>query len=56
MHEQTCFPVAFGVPALFMVIAIIFFVVASPWYIKVKPQGNPITMVGGIVFVSTRRG
>jgi len=52
MGESTCFPVAFGIPALFMVIAIVFFVVASPWYNKVKPKGNPITMVLGIIFRS----
>lgn len=43
--ESTCFFIAFLVPAIFMVLAVIAFVVASPWYVKVPPLGNPIVEV-----------
>lgn len=45
MGEDTCFPLAFGVPAIFMVIALVAFLLASAWYVKVPPLGNPIVDV-----------
>ena len=52
MGESTCFPIAFGVPAIFMVLAGIAFVLASKWYVKVPPLGNPIVDVAKVSYVS----
>ena len=52
MGESTCFPIAFGVPAIFMVLAVIAFVLASKWYVKVPPLGNPIVDVAKVSYVS----
>ena len=51
MGESTCFPLAFGVPAFFMVLAVIAFVLASKWYVKVPPLGNPIVDVAKVTWV-----
>lgn len=50
MGESTCFPLAFGVPAFFMVLAVIAFVLASKWYVKVPPLGNPIVDVAKVTW------
>ena len=51
MDETTCFPLAFGVPAVFMILAVISFVLASKWYVKVPPLGNPIVDVAKVTWV-----
>ena len=51
MGEETCYPLAFGVPALFMVIATIAFLIASGWYVKIPPLGNPIIDVAKVTWV-----
>ncbi|CAN9498342.1 unnamed protein product [Ophioblennius macclurei] len=38
--QRECYPLAFGVPAALMVVALIVFIVGSPMYTKVAPQGN----------------
>ncbi|NXN02066.1 S15A1 protein, partial [Sylvia borin] len=38
--KQECYPLAFGVPAILMAVALVVFVVGSKMYKKVKPQGN----------------
>ncbi|CAH2223630.1 solute carrier family 15 member 1 [Pelobates cultripes] len=43
--KQSCYPLAFGVPAALMVIALIVFIVGSPMYKKVSPQGNIMVQV-----------
>jgi len=48
MGERTCYPIAFGVPAIFMVVAVGAFVVASKWYVVVPPLGNPIIDVSKV--------
>ncbi|KAL5262489.1 hypothetical protein ACHWQZ_G008026 [Mnemiopsis leidyi] len=48
MGEETCFPLAFGIPAVFMVLAVVAFVLASKWYVKVPPLGNPIVDVAKV--------
>jgi len=48
MGESTCFPIAFGVPAIFMVLAVVAFILASRWYVKVPPLGNPIVDVAKV--------
>ena len=48
MGEDTCFPLAFGIPAIFMFIAVGAFLMASKWYVKVPPMGNPIIDVAKV--------
>ncbi|NXM34876.1 S15A1 protein, partial [Oxyruncus cristatus] len=43
--KQRCYPLAFGVPAILMAVALIVFVVGSRMYKKVKPQGNIMLQV-----------
>ncbi|XP_075446931.1 solute carrier family 15 member 1 isoform X2 [Ascaphus truei] len=43
--QQQCYPLAFGVPAALMVVALIIFIVGSPMYKKVSPQGNIMVQV-----------
>nr|QFR36152.1 peptide transporter [Lateolabrax japonicus] len=38
--QQECYPLAFGVPAALMVVALIVFIVGSGMYNKTAPQGN----------------
>lgn len=38
--KMECYPLAFGVPAALMVVALVVFIVGSPMYYKDKPQGN----------------
>ncbi|NWZ62816.1 S15A1 protein, partial [Acrocephalus arundinaceus] len=38
--KQECYPLAFGIPAILMAVALVVFVVGSKMYKKVKPQGN----------------
>ena len=51
MGEETCYPLAFGVPAIFMVLATIAFLIASKWYVKIPPLGNPIIDVAKVTWV-----
>ncbi|KAM9319986.1 solute carrier family 15 member 1-like [Gastrophryne carolinensis] len=43
--KQKCYPLAFGVPAALMVVALIVFIVGSGMYKKVSPQGNILLKV-----------
>uniref|UniRef100_A0A3Q4I617 Solute carrier family 15 member 1 n=1 Tax=Neolamprologus brichardi TaxID=32507 RepID=A0A3Q4I617_NEOBR len=43
--QQECYPLAFGVPAALMVVALIVFIVGSPMYNRNPPQGNIIVKV-----------
>uniref|UniRef100_A0A3Q3D6R5 Solute carrier family 15 member 1 n=1 Tax=Hippocampus comes TaxID=109280 RepID=A0A3Q3D6R5_HIPCM len=38
--KQSCYPLAFGVPAALMVVALVVFIVGSGMYYKAEPQGN----------------
>ncbi|KAL2102931.1 hypothetical protein ACEWY4_002099 [Coilia grayii] len=38
--QQKCYPLAFGVPAALMLVALVVFIVGSSMYVKVSPQGN----------------
>uniref|UniRef100_A0A8C0VA74 Solute carrier family 15 member 1-like n=1 Tax=Cyanistes caeruleus TaxID=156563 RepID=A0A8C0VA74_CYACU len=38
--KQECYPLAFGVPAILMAVALVVFIIGSKMYKKVKPQGN----------------
>uniref|UniRef100_A0A673C0L3 Solute carrier family 15 member 1 n=1 Tax=Sphaeramia orbicularis TaxID=375764 RepID=A0A673C0L3_9TELE len=43
--KQQCYPLAFGVPAALMVVALIVFIVGSGMYTKTAPQGNIMVRV-----------
>ncbi|KAM9836042.1 solute carrier family 15 member 1-like [Aulostomus maculatus] len=43
--QQKCYPLAFGVPAALMVVALIVFMVGSGMYNKTAPQGNIMVKV-----------
>ncbi|NXP34539.1 S15A1 protein, partial [Leiothrix lutea] len=47
--KQECYPLAFGVPAILMAVALVVFVIGSKLYKKVKPQGNIILEVSKCV-------
>ncbi|KAK5978641.1 hypothetical protein GCK32_015264, partial [Trichostrongylus colubriformis] len=40
MGQDSCFPLAFGLPATLMVLAIVIFLVGSPYYVKNPPTEN----------------
>ncbi|NXS42827.1 S15A1 protein, partial [Balaeniceps rex] len=43
--KQQCYPLAFGVPAALMAVALVVFVIGSRMYKKVQPQGNIMIQV-----------
>ncbi|NXA97974.1 S15A1 protein, partial [Melanocharis versteri] len=47
--KNECFPLAFGVPAILMAVALVVFLIGSKMYKKVKPQGNVILEVSKCV-------
>ncbi|NXB77949.1 S15A1 protein, partial [Donacobius atricapilla] len=47
--KQECYPLAFGVPAILMAVALVVFVIGSKMYKKVKPQGNVMLEVSKCV-------
>ncbi|KAI9551403.1 hypothetical protein GHT06_021736 [Daphnia sinensis] len=38
--DDTCYPLAFGVPALLMIVAVVIFIAGKPLYTIKKPEGN----------------
>ncbi len=55
MNQDSCYPLAFGVPAVLMVIATIIFTAGSFWYKKVPPKENVFAEVFHVIKVSTYR-
>lgn len=47
--DSDCYALAFGVPAILMVVAVIFFVVGSPFYTKPPPGNNIIGRLFGCI-------
>uniref|UniRef100_F7BBU0 Solute carrier family 15 member 1 n=2 Tax=Ornithorhynchus anatinus TaxID=9258 RepID=F7BBU0_ORNAN len=47
--KQSCYPLAFGVPAALMAIALVVFILGSGMYKKVQPQGNIMAQVAGCI-------
>ncbi|CAG7723351.1 unnamed protein product [Allacma fusca] len=43
--DETCYPLAFGVPAVLMIVSIIVFVSGKPFYKIRKPEGNVLSSV-----------
>ena len=46
-----CYPLAFGVPAILMVLSLVLFVAGSRLYRKVPPEGNVVVRVCSAVWV-----
>ncbi len=51
--DDTCYSLAFGVPALLMLIATVILVLGKNLYVMKPPQGNIITSVVGSIYVNT---
>ena len=47
--DSDCYPLAFGVPAILMVVAVVFFIVGAPWYTKSPPGNNIIGRLFGCI-------
>ncbi|KAK3921418.1 Peptide transporter family 1 [Frankliniella fusca] len=45
MGQATCFPLAFGVPAILMLVSLVIFIIGKPGYKIFKPQGNVLVDV-----------
>ncbi|XP_071743683.1 solute carrier family 15 member 2 isoform X1 [Lepeophtheirus salmonis] len=43
--KESCYPLAFGFPALLMAVALILFLLGKPFYKSVEPQGNILLKV-----------
>lgn len=50
MGQMYCFPLAYGVPAALMVVALVLFVIGKPMYKMVPPAGNVVVQVMGCIF------
>ncbi|XP_063160463.1 solute carrier family 15 member 1 [Candoia aspera] len=53
-HKQKCYPLAFGVPAALMAIALLVFIAGSTMYTKVKPEGNIMVQVAKCITFAIR--
>jgi len=51
--EDTCYSLAFGVPAILMLVATIFFVIGKPFYVMKAPEGSITTKVIGSISHAT---
>jgi len=54
-EQNTCFPLAFGVPAILMIIAVIIFIVGKPLYKIRKPEGNIMLSVAKCIGHAIKR-
>ncbi|KAK9401755.1 solute carrier family 15 member 1 [Crotalus adamanteus] len=52
--KQKCYPLAFGVPAALMAVALIVFIAGSTMYKKVKPEGNIMVQVTKCISFAVR--
>ena len=50
-ESDTCYSLAFGVPAALMLIATLILIVGKPFYVFKPPQGNILTQVFGSIWV-----
>lgn len=45
LDQSTCYPLAFGIPAILMIVSVMVFVVGKRLYIIKKPEGNVVLQV-----------
>jgi solute carrier family 15 oligopeptide transporter 1 len=50
-ESDTCYSLAFGVPAALMLIATLILIAGKPFYVFKPPQGNVLTQVFGSIWV-----
>ena len=50
--EDTCYSLAFGVPAILMAVATVIFVLGKPLYVVKEPAENILMKVVGLIGVS----
>jgi dipeptide/tripeptide permease len=51
---QSCYPLAFGLPAVLMLIATMVFLFGSKLYVKVPPGGNVVVKIASVVYTAIR--
>lgn len=51
-----CYPLAFGLPAILMIVSVVVFLIGTPYYIRDKPKGkdNVILQTGGCIYYALR--
>lgn len=49
--DDTCYSLAFGIPALLMFVATVILIIGRPMYVMKPPQGNIVTKVVGSIVV-----
>jgi solute carrier family 15 oligopeptide transporter 1 len=52
--DDTCYSLAFGIPALLMLIATVIIIVGKPMYVMKPPQGNILPQVFGSIFFALK--
>lgn len=52
--QESCYPLAFGLPALLMLVATIIFVAGSRLYVRVAPGGNVIVKIVSVVWTALK--
>ncbi|CAJ0934393.1 unnamed protein product, partial [Mesorhabditis belari] len=50
MGQDSCYPLAFGIPAVLMIVATCLFMAASFWYKKKPPSENVFGVIFGLIF------
>ncbi|XP_076304131.1 solute carrier family 15 member 1-like isoform X2 [Tachypleus tridentatus] len=53
--NNTCYPLAFGVPSILMIIALALFLCGKPFYNIIPPQGNIVLRVLQCIFYALKR-
>ena len=49
--DDTCYSLAFGIPAILMALATVLLVMGKPLYVMKPPEGNVMTKVCGSIWV-----
>ena len=52
--DDTCYSLAFGVPAFLMLVATVILVIGKPMYVMKPPQGNILTKVCGSIYMGIK--
>lgn len=48
-YNTSCYALAFGIPAILMIVAIVFFIIGTRWYTHVPPTQSVITRLAGCI-------
>lgn len=52
--DNNCYSLAFGIPAILMVCAIVAFIIGTPWYTKVPPGESILARIMGCVWTALK--